>query len=80
MAPKKKLQKANHHALTRWRFEYGLTLKDVAAMLEPKSTQAYLSQVEAREKTPSMAFAQRVCDLTARLTDSGLSLNDFGPK
>lgn len=58
-----KRQKVKHHPLTRWRFEYGMTVSDVAKALD--TTQGYISELENRKKAPSMALAAEIVKMTA---------------
>lgn len=57
-----KRKRAAHHPLTRWRFEYGLTIS--AAAKEFGCTQGYLSEIENRKKVPSLTFASNVVRIT----------------
>jgi len=65
------IKKPDHHPLKRWRFENGFTLKDLARRLQ--CTNGYLSQIENRQKEPSLSFANEI----VKIAGGALQLSDF---
>lgn len=53
----KKPKKIKRHPLKRWRFEYGCSGEELAAMVG--INKSYLSEIENRKKEPSLSLANK---------------------